>query len=285
MSALEPDMHASTAPQRTVIDAEARRMLGGLAELFEYWDLLRFLTWRHVRVRYAQSALGVGWAVVQPLASVLVFTLIFGRMAGISSDGSPYALFAFVAILPWSYFAGAVTDGAASLVTQAALLRKIYFPRIILPVSVILAKLVDFGIGALLLMLVLLSQGYVPSGEVWCLPLLVGVMIVTSTGIAVWLTALSVQYRDVNHASGFLVQLLMYAAPVVYPTSLVPEGLRLLYALNPLVGVIEGFRAVLLHAGGVPWGAVAVGSASAVTIFVTGTLYFHRREHLFSDVA
>ncbi len=285
MSALDPAVRAVSAPLRTVIDAEDRWKLGNLVELRGYWDLLRFLTWRHVRVRYAQSALGIGWAVVQPLASVLVFTLVFGKMAGVSSNGSPYALFAFVAILPWNYFSGAVTDGAASLVTQAALVRKIYFPRIILPASVILAKLVDFVIGAILLTLVLLFKGYVPSAEAWCLPLLVLLMIITSAGLAVWLTALAVQYRDVNHASGFMVQLLMYAAPVVYPTTLVPEGLRLLYALNPLVGVIEGFRAVLLGVGGVPWGYLAVGTVSAVTLFVTGTLYFHRREHLFSDVA
>ena len=193
--------------------------------------------------------------------------------------------FAFVAVLPWNYFSGAVIDGAASLVTQAALVRKIYFPRIILPVSVILAKLLDFVIGAVLLTLVLLWRGCVPSAEAWCLPLLVLLMIITSAGLAVWLTALAVQYRDVNHASSFMVQLLMYATPVVYPTTLVPEGLGWLYALNPLVGVIEGFRAVLLGVGGVPWGYVSVGAFSAVTLFVTGTLYFHSREHLFSDVA
>lgn len=285
MSALDPAANPVSAPQRTVIDAAERWKLGNLAELLGYWDLLRFLTWRHLRVRYAQSALGIGWAIVQPLASVLVFTLVFGKLAGVDSDGSPYALFAFVAILPWNYFSGAVTDGAASLVIQATLVRKIYFPRIILPLSVILAKLVDFVIGAFLLTLVLLWKGYAPSAEAWCLPLLGLLMIITSAGLAVWLTALAVQYRDVNHASGFMVQLLMYATPVVYPTTLVPEGLRLLYALNPLVGVIEGSRAVLLGVGGVPWGYLAVGTASAVTVFVTGIVYFHRREHLFSDVA
>lgn len=254
-------------------------------ELIQYRDLFMFLIWRGVKVRYAQSALGIGWAVIQPVFSMIVFTVIFGNLAQIGSDGVPYALFSFAALVPWTYFSGAVTDGTASLVTNANMISKVYFPRLILPLSAVIAKLVDFTIGLALMFVLMVYFRHLPTPGIVFLPLLILLMAVTAAGIGMWLTALAIQYRDVNHAMGFVVQLLMYAAPVVYPASLIPERFQLLYALNPMVGVIEGFRSVLLGTRPMPWTFLALGTVVAILIALSGALYFRRRERVFADVA
>lgn len=254
-------------------------------ELREFGDLFLFLVWRAVKVRYAQSAIGIGWVVVQPLASMVVFTLIFGGLVGVESDGQPYSLFAFVALVPWTYFSNALTQATASLSNDSSIISKIYFPRLILPLALVTARLIDFGIALLILAVMLVAFGQVPNWGALMIPVLVLVMVMTAGGTGLWLTALSIQYRDVNHAAGFAVQLMMYASPVVYPASLVPEQWRLLYALNPMVGVIEGFRAGLLGSRAMPWDLIGVGAAVAVIIAVGGMFYFRRKEHVFADVA
>ncbi len=255
------------------------------AELYHYRDMFRFLTMRSIKTRYSQSVIGIGWAIIQPLFSMLVFTVVFGKLAKVSSDGAPYALFSFTALVPWTYFAAALTDSTGSLISNAAMLSKVYFPRLILPLSAVTAKLVDFSIAMLMVFTLMAFYGVSPRASVLALPLLVVIMVVAAAGAGMWLTALAIQYRDVNYAMSFLVQLLMYAAPVVYPASLVPAPYRLIYALNPMVGVIEGFRAALLGTRAMPWAMIAAGAATASLLLVSGAFYFRRKERMFADVA
>ncbi|MDB4540240.1 ABC transporter permease [bacterium] len=255
------------------------------AELVAYRDLLRFLVWRQIKVRYAQSAIGIGWALIQPLVSMVVFTIIFGNLAKVDSNGAPYALFSLAALLPWTYFSNAITDGVSSLVGEANMLRKVYFPRLLLPLSAVLAKLVDFAIASCLMILVMLFLQYPPSSQIVALPIAIITMLITASGVSLWLTALAVQYRDVKHAMNFLVQLLMYASPVVYATSIIPERYRLVYALNPMVGVIETFRAAILGSTPLPWDLMAVGLASGVALLLSGLVFFRSKETIFADVA
>jgi lipopolysaccharide transport system permease protein len=255
-------------------------------ELREYRDLLVFLTWRNVKVRYAQSAIGIGWAVLQPVASMLVFTVVFGRLVGIQTDSAvPYAVFSFAALVPWTYFANSLNECASSMVSNAGIISKIYFPRLILPAAIIGAKLVDFAIALCILALLMAIYGVVPNAGIVVLPLLIVIMTVTAAGLGLGLTALAIQYRDINYGMQFAVQLLMYAAPVVYPASLVPERYQYLYALNPMVGVIEGFRAALLGSRAMPWDLIAIGAAVSCVLLLVGVSYFRRKEHVFADVA
>jgi len=269
----------------TVIEPDQGWRWVDLKELFEYRDLFLFMIWRNIKIRYAQSAIGIGWAVIQPLFSMVVFTIVFGGLARIDSDGAPYAIFSFVALVPWTYFANALTEGTASLVTNAQIISKIYFPRLILPLALVLARLVDFAIALVILAGLMFWYGVSPTWGIVALPVLIVLMVLTATGLGMWLTALAIQYRDVNYAIGFGVQLLMYAAPVVYPASLIPERYQLFYALNPMVGVIEGFRAALLGTRAMPWDFIAVGAGVAIVLFVSGMFYFRRKEHIFADVA
>lgn len=270
---------------KTVIDSKSRRNLFNFKELNEYKDLFKFLIWRNIRVRYAQSVLGVGWAVLQPLFSMVVFTIIFGNLAKIDSNGVPYAIFSFTALVPWTYFSNALLEGTNSLVQNANIISKVYFPRIMLPLSSVASKLIDFVISFIILILMMFWFQVLPTAGVFLLPVLIFMMILTATGISLWLTALAIQYRDIRYAMNFIVQLLMYAAPVVYPTTLIPEHLRLLYALNPLVGVIEGFRSILLGTIPLPLDFLIIGFISSSLILITGFVYFRRKERLFADVA
>lgn len=254
-------------------------------ELRDYRDLFWFLTWRNVKVRYAQSALGIGWAVIQPVFSMIVFTVIFGRLVKVESDGAPYAVFAFVALVPWTYFSNALTDSTNSLVGNAEMVKKVYFPRLILPAASVSSKLVDFFIAFVLMIGLLLFYRQTPNLNALAIPLLVVMMVLAAGGIGLWLGALAVQYRDVKHAMAFATQLLMYMAPVVYPASVIPEKWQPVYALNPMVGVIEGFRAGLLGTRAMPWDQIGIGFASALVLAVSGMYYFRRMERLFSDVA
>ena len=276
---------AAMAERVTVIEPRSGWRLIDWKELGEYSDLFFFLTWRHIKVRYAQSAIGIGWAVVQPLFYMLVFTVVFGRLARIQSDGAPYAVFAFTALVPWTYFANAVSEGAASLIVNANMISKIYFPRLILPMSIVVARLADFAIALVILAALMAWYHIIPGERIAILPLLILLMVFTAAGLGLWLAALAVQYRDVNYATTFAMQLLMYAAPVVYPVSLVPADVQMLYAVNPMVGVIEGFRAVLLETRPVPWDFIAIGSVTALIVAVSGAFYFRRKEQIFADVA
>ena len=269
----------------TVINEHSSQQLFDWREFWCYRDLLRFLVARDVRVRYSQSILGVAWALIQPVFTMVVFTVIFGRLAHVGSDGAPYAIFSYTALVPWTYFAAALTESTNSLVANANLLSKVYFPRLIIPLAPVLARLLDFAIALVLLGLLMIGYRIAPTPWALCLPLLILPMVLTAAGLGMLLTALAVQYRDVKYGIGLVVQLLMYAAPVVYPASLVPREFRLLYGLNPMAGVIEGFRAALLGTTPMPWDLIAVGSACALAVAVCGTLYFHRMERFFADVA
>lgn len=253
-------------------------------ELLAYRDLFWFLTWRSVKVRYAQSAVGIGWAVVQPVVQTVVFTVVFGKLANISMDGGDFGLMCFIGMVPWTYFSNALTEGANSLITNTNMLSKVYFPRLVLPLSAVAAKLVDFGIAFGCALVLLAWKGVVPGWGVLLLPYLVLLLMLSAAGLGMWLTALAIQYRDVKHAMTFAVQLLMYVAPVVYPASAVPKEWRLVYAANPLVGVIEGFRAALT-AQPMPWAYIGIGTLTAVLTAISGAMYFRSRERLFADVA
>jgi lipopolysaccharide transport system permease protein len=223
--------------------------------------------------------------VIQPVFSMIVFTVIFGRLVKVESDGAPYAVFAFVALVPWTYFSNALTDSTNSLVGNAEMVKKVYFPRLILPAASVSSKLVDFFIAFLLMIGLLLFYRQTPNLNALAIPLLVVMMVLSAGGIGLWLGALAVQYRDVKHAMTFATQLLMYLAPVVYPASVIPEKWQPVYALNPMVGVIEGFRAGLLGTRDMPWDLIGIGIASAVFVAASGTFYFSRMERLFADVA
>lgn len=281
---LSVDASALSSEHLTIIEARKGIELFDWRELVAYRDLFRFLVWRQIKVRYAQSAIGIGWAVIQPLFSMLLFTVIFGQLAKVDSNGAPYALFSLAALLPWTYFSNAITDGVASLVSEANMLSKIYFPRLLLPLSAVSAKLVDFAIAAVMMAVLMLFYRQIPPIQFVVLPLAIALMIVTASGVSVWLTALAVQYRDVKHAMNFLVQLLMYASPVVYPTSLIPSEYRLAYALNPMVGVIETFRAGLLGTQPIAWDLLAVGTLSGTILLLTGLAFFRSKEKIFADV-
>lgn len=269
----------------TIIEPPSGWTFVNWRELVAYRDMFWFLTLRSVRVRYAQSSLGIGWAIIQPLVSMVIFTVIFGKMVGVDSDGVPYALFSFVALVPWTYFANALTDATASLIANANMLSKVYFPRLILPLSAVASKLVDFGIAMGMLAILMAVHRHVPGIGIVALPLLVLLMVAAAAGLGLWLTATAVQYRDISYAMSFIVQVLMYVSPVVYPASLVPERFRLLYALNPMVGVIEGFRSTLLDTTPMPWGLIGVSALSAAVVLFSGMLYFRRMERYFADVA
>ena len=269
----------------TIIQPRSGWRLIDWKELHEYRDLFRFMVWREIRVRYAQSAVGIGWAVIQPVCSMLIFSIIFGRLADVPSDGVPYPVFNLSALVLWTYFSNALTDGVNSLISNINMLTKIYFPRMLMPMSAVAARLVDFGIGLVILGALMAWYRIVPTWYTVLLPVFVAIMVLTASGLSMWLTALAVQYRDVKHAMNFVVQLLMYAAPVVYPTSLIPKKYQLIYSLNPMVGVIEGFRAALLGTRAMPWEFLAVGAVSSLAIACLGMLYFRRRERLFADVA
>ncbi|HYG35779.1 MAG TPA: ABC transporter permease [Clostridia bacterium] len=269
----------------TVIEARGDWRLFDWQEMVRYKDLLYFLVLRDVTVLYKQTVLGVAWAVLTPFFSMFVFTIIFGMLLKVPSDGRPYALFSFAALLPWTYFSQSLTGASNSLIQGTSLFTKVYFPRVFIPLVPVFSKLLDFAIASVMLVLMMVWYRVAPSHNVIFLPLLLAIMMLTSAGIGMFLSALAVQYRDVRHAMGFLVQILMYAAPVVWPVSKIPEDLRLWYGLYPMAGVIEGFRASLLNTAPMPWDLIAMGMLAALIFFLIGAVYFRRTERSFADVA
>lgn len=286
------DVRSVNAAQRqeqtmreTLIQARPGWQPVNFAELVAYRDLFRFLVRREIKIRYAQSMIGVGWAILQPLCTMVIFLIVFGRLARISSDGLPYSLFSFAGLMPWIYFSSGVTDGVNSLIANGQMLSKVYFPRIFLPLSAVTARLADFIIAGVLLAGLMLWHGVVPSWSILALPWTIAIMMLTTAGVACWLATFAIQYRDVKHAMTFIIQILMYAAPVVYPASLVPDRFQILYGLNPMVGVIAGFRSALFGAQPMPWIFLIEGSLSAMLIAISGVLYFVRKQRSFADVA
>ncbi len=252
-------------------------------ELWDHRELLFFFAWRDLKVRYKQTALGMAWALVQPLAALALFSAVLGRLVGVPSDGVPYPLFAYVALVPWNYFATTLTQATNSVVSQAHLIRRVAFPRLIIPASSVLTGLVDLGVALGVLPLLLLGFRWWPSWR--ALTLLLWLLLATGTafGVSAWLAALNVQYRDVRHLVPFLVQFWFFATPVVYPSSLLPLPWRYLFALNPMVGVVEGFRWAILGTA-LPPGVVVVSVGVATLVLVSGVLYFRQAERTFADV-
>lgn len=255
-----------------------------LRELWEYRELLYFLTWRDIKVRYKQTALGAAWAVIQPFFTMVVFSVFFGRLARLPSEGVPYPIFTYCALVPWTYFATALTQSSNSLVDHARLITKIYFPRILVPAAAILAGLVDLAIAFVVLVGMLLWYGVVPTLAVLLLPLFAFLAALTAFAVGLWLSALNVRYRDVKYTIPFLVQFWLFLTPVAYSSTLVPERWRPLYALNPMTGVVEGFRWALLGRRDAPGPMLAVSTATVVLLLVGGLFYFRRMEQRFADV-
>lgn len=256
----------------------------GLDELWQYRELLYFLTWRDVKVRYKQTAIGLAWVVLQPLAMMAVFTVFFGKLARVPSDGVPYPVFAYAALLPWQLFARTLTDATVSLVHDQRMITKIYFPRLLVPSAKSLGALLDFGVAAVLMLGLMVLFGIAPSWRLAAVPLLLGVLVLTSLGVGYWLSAINLEFRDVQHAMPFLTQLWFFMTPVVYPASLVPEQYRALYSLNPMVGVIEGFRWAFLGHGALPAVQIGFAAAAGVVLFLTGIVWFRARERVFIDL-
>jgi lipopolysaccharide transport system permease protein len=265
------------------IDAE-RRTGYRLRDLWPHRELLFFLVWRDLKVRYKQTVLGVLWAVLQPLATMLVFTIFFGRLIRVPSDGVPYALFAFVALVPWTYFSSALSQGSNALVASESLISKVYFPRVLIPLASVITPLVDAMVGLSVLALLLAWWGHLPGVAVVALPMFALLAIVTAFGVCLMLSALNVQYRDVRYVLPLLTQLWLFATPVAYPASVLPEPYRWIYALNPMVVVVEGFRWSILGTTVLSTPMVLSGVTSATAVLLFGAWYFRRLEGTFADV-
>ena len=268
----------------TVIEPSRGWIALKLDELWEYRELLFFLTWRDIKVRYKQTILGAAWAIIQPLFTMVVFSLFFGRLAKIPSDGMPYPIFSYAALVPWQFFANGLTASSNSLVGSANLIKKVYFPRLVVPISAVLSGGVDFAIAFVVLLGMMLAYGIVPTWNMAWLPLLLLLALITALGVGLWLTAMNVQFRDVRYAVPFLVQAWMFATPIVYPSSLLAEPWRTLYGINPMVGVVECFRWALLGTDTAPGPIVAVSTLVAVGLLVSGAFYFRKMEKTFADV-
>jgi lipopolysaccharide transport system permease protein len=267
----------------TVIENRTGWQLIDFRELKRYRDLFFFLAWREIKILYAQTILGFSWAILQPLIQILIFTVVFGRVARLSTDGTPYFLFSTVAIIPWSYMSQAMTQSSQSLVLGQNLLDKVYFPRLLFPLTPVLARLVDFGISVLIIIAVSLYYRVVPTWNLLFLPLFIILMVSIPAGIGMWLSALAIRFRDVRHAMPFVVRMLIYTAPIVYSASSIPETYRFIYSLNPIVCVIEGFRSCLLGTA-IPWWFIWPGIVTSFILLFGGAFYFKRMEWLFVDV-
>lgn len=255
-----------------------------LGELWSHRELLYFLIWRDLKVRYRQTVLGALWAVIQPLSMMVVFTVVFGNFAKMPSDGLPYPIFAYVALVPWNFFAGALNRCVTSFVGSASIISKVYFPRLIVPVSATLSGFLDFAVAFVILLGMMVWFETPPSWGVLALPLFLFLALMTALGVGLWLAAFNVKYRDIGYGVPFLVQLWMYASPVAYPISVVPEKWRLLYSLNPMAGVIEGFRWGLLGKESPDFGVLAGSVAIVLALLAGGIVYFNRTERTMVDV-
>lgn len=254
-----------------------------LRELWTYRELIYFLTWRDVKVRYKQTAIGIAWAVLQPVAMMVVFTLFFGRLAKVPSENVPYPLFAFAALLPWQLFSRTLSESTNSLITDQRLITRVYFPRIIVPTAVTLAAMLDFFVATTLFVALMLIYGHIPGTEIVWLPFFILLMLTTTLGVGYWLSALNVEYRDVMYTVPFLTQLWLFLTPVVYPSSLVPEKWQVIYGLNPMVAVVEGFRWSLLGTGQGLSPMLATSTLISLGLFLTGIIWFRQRERTFVD--
>jgi lipopolysaccharide transport system permease protein len=283
--ALAPPAAPAPAPAApTIIEPSQGWVAPHLREVWEYRELLYFLVWRDIKVRYKQTALGASWAIIQPFLTMVVFSLFFGHLGKIPSDGIPYPIFAFSALVPWTFFANGLTQSSNSLVGSGSLISKVYFPRLIIPLASVFSGIVDFAIAFLVMLAMMLYYGLIPSLNVIWLPLFLLLALVTSLGVGLWLSALNVEYRDVRYVVPFITQFWLLATPIAYPSSLLHEPWRTIYGLNPMVGVVEGFRWALLRSNSAPGPLVAVSATAALVILLTGAFYFRRMEKTFADI-
>jgi lipopolysaccharide transport system permease protein len=255
-----------------------------LGELWQYRELLYFLIWRDIKVRYKQTALGAAWAIIQPLFSMLIFSLFFGRLAKMPSDGIPYPLFSLAALVPWTFFANGLNQSSNSLVASANLLKKVYFPRLVIPIATVLAGVVDFALSFVVLLGLMAFYGVAPTINLLWMPLFLLLALVTSLAVGLWMSALNVKYRDVRYIVPFLIQVWMFSTPIVYPSSLLPASWRTIYGLNPMVGVVEGFRWALLGTNTLPGFMIVVSATAALVILIGGAFYFRHMEKSFADI-
>lgn len=274
---------AATPPPILIAPSRGWRSLD-LQELWSYRELLYFLTWRDITVRYKQTVLGAAWAILQPLLTMIVFSLFFGKLAGMPSDGLPYPLFSFAALVPWSFFASGLAQSSNSLVGSANLIRKVYFPRLVVPLASVLSGAVDFGLAFLVLLAMMAFYGVMPGMAILALPFFFLLAFITAVGAGLWLSALNVEFRDVRHVVPFLSQIWLFATPIAYPSSLIEGPWQILYGLNPMVGVVEGFRWALLGNGQAPGVMVFVSSLAAILLLASGAFTFRRMERTFADV-
>jgi lipopolysaccharide transport system permease protein len=277
---------AATSPQSTTTIEPSRGWAPlRIGDLWAYREILYFLIWRDIKIRYRQTLIGATWALIQPFMTMVVFSIFFGRLAKIPSDGVPYPLFSFAALVPWTFFSNGLTQSANSLVHSSHLITKVYFPRLLVPMARVLSGVPDFGLSFLFLLAMAWWYGILRADLTFLwLPALALLALTTSLGVGLWLAALNVQYRDIQHAVPFLVQLWLFATPIAYPSSLLAEPWRTVYGLNPMVGVVEGFRWALLSSGRAPGSTVGVSALAALTILVGGAFFFRRAERTFADV-
>ena len=285
MNQTTQSLEKQEADQLTVIRPSRGWAWIDLRELWRYRELVYFLIWRDVKVRYKQTLLGAAWAILKPFLSMVIFTVIFSGLAKLDTDGAPPPVFYFSALLPWVLFQDGVAKAGNSLVTGSSLITKVYFPRIAIPLASVLAGIVDFALAFLVLVGMMIYYGVRPTDAVWTLPLFLLLALVTSLGVGLWLSALNVQYRDVGYVTPFLLQAWMYASPVVYSVTLIPEGwARIAFGLNPMAGVVQGFRWAILGVGEPPSGLIIISILMAIFLFISGMLYFKRMERTFADV-
>src|SRR5262245_41817831 len=270
-------------PKPIVLEPSRGWVSLNLNRLWQYRELLYFLSWRDIKVRYKQTVLGATWAIIQPFFTMLVFSLFFGKLAKMPSDGVPYPIFAYTALVPWMFFANALTQSSNSLVENSNLLKKVYFPRLVMPISSVISGVVDFGCALTVLIALMVFCGIVPTAHVVWLPLLLLLALVTALGVGLWLSAMNVLFRDVRYVIPFLTQFLLFATPIAYPSSLLSEPWRTLYGLNPMVGVAEGFRWALLGTQTAPGPMLLVSGLAALIVLITGAYYFRRMEKIFAD--
>lgn len=252
-------------------------------ELIEYRDLFFLFSWRQVKVQYAQTILGFSWAILRPFIQIVIFTIIFGKVAKVPTDGIPYFLFSSVAIIPWAYMSQTISESSQSLISGAGMLGKVYFPRVIFPLTPVFSRLIDFGISIVIVLCAMLYYHVNPTWNLLLFPVFLFFMTLVPTGIGLWLSTLAIRYRDVNHALSFIIQMLVYSAPIVYSASSIPEKYRMIYSLNPIVGIIEGFRACLLGTS-VQWSYILPGVITSTILIITGAIYFKRMEKIMVDV-
>lgn len=276
--------YGSIPPRSILIEPPRRMPRLDFVSLWDYRELLYFLTWRDIKVRYKQTVLGAAWAILQPLATMAIFTIFFGRLAGMQSDGLPYPVFSFAALLVWMFFANGMSQAANSLVGNANLITKVYFPRLLVPLANVLSGLIDLGLGSIVLAGLMLWHGLTPSWRLLALPLPLALVLLTTFGAGVWLAALNVQFRDVRYVVPFLTQLWLFASPVVYPATLLDARWRMLYGLNPMAGAIEGWRWCVLGTEAVSPAMLCISLAVALALAASGMAYFRLMERTFADL-